>query len=120
MLPTAQVLAKSLRMPRVTSESLFHPDPNIKLGAHYLASLLRQFKGNAAHALAAYNAGPLAVKRWRASLPDAELDEWVEEIPISETRGYVKRVLRTYNTYRLLYGREAWSEPPLLSRLLSP
>ncbi len=120
MLPTAQVVARSLRMPRVTSESLLHPDPSIKLGAHYLASLLRQFKGNVAHALAAYNAGPLAVKRWKAALPDAELDEWVEEIPISETRGYVKRVLRTYNTYRLLYGREAWSEPPLLSRLLSP
>lgn len=120
MLPTAQVVARSLGMPGVTTEALLRPDPSIRLGAHYLASLLRQFKGNVAHALAAYNAGPLAVKRWTAALPDAELDEWVEEIPISETRGYVKRVLRTYNTYRLLYGQQAWSEPPLLSRLLSP
>jgi len=47
------------------------------------------------------------------------LDEWIEEIPISETRGYVKRVLRTYNTYRLLYAREVQSEGPLLSRLLA-
>ncbi len=35
------------------------------------------------------------------------LDAWVEEIPIAETRGYVKRVLRSYNTYQLLYGRPA-------------
>src|SRR5215813_1404402 len=119
MLPTAQVLAKALKMPRMTSESLLQPDNSIRLGAHYLASLLKQFKGNVAHALAAYNAGPLAVRRWSAALPDAELDEWIEEIPISETRGYVKRVLRTYNTYRLLYAREERSEAPLLSRLLT-
>ena len=119
MLPTAQVLAKALKMPRMTSESLLRPDYSIRLGAHYLATLLRQFNGNVAHALAAYNAGPLAVRRWSAALPEAELDEWIEEIPISETRGYVKRVLRTYNTYRLLYAREVQSEGPLLSRLLA-
>jgi soluble lytic murein transglycosylase len=31
----------------------------------------------------------------------------VEEVPIAETRGYIKRVLRSYNTYQLLYGRPA-------------
>ena len=40
----------------------------------------------------------------RAALP---LDEFVEEIPIEETRGYVKRVLRSYAAYRLLYGAAA-------------
>ena len=33
-----------------------------------------------------------------------ELDAFVEEIPLAETRSYVKRVLRSYNTYRMLYG----------------
>ena len=44
-----------------------------------------------------------SVDRWRAEDANRRLDEWVEEIPLSETRGYVKRVLRSYNTYRLLY-----------------
>jgi hypothetical protein len=33
-----------------------------------------------------------------------ELDEFVEEIPVEETRGYVKRVMRSYAAYQLLYG----------------
>jgi soluble lytic murein transglycosylase len=54
-----------------------------------------------------YNAGPLAIDRWRADRPGVPLDAWVEEVPIAETRGYIKRVLRSYNTYQLLYGRPA-------------
>ena len=35
---------------------------------------------------------------------DAELDEWVEQIPAAETRDYVKHVLGSYAAYRLVYG----------------
>jgi soluble lytic murein transglycosylase len=38
------------------------------------------------------------------------VDEWVEQIPFSETRGYVKRVLGSYGAYRLVYGG---APPPL-------
>jgi soluble lytic murein transglycosylase len=107
MLPTAKSVARSLKLNvrRITQTSLLQPDLNIRLGATYLGSLLKQFNGNTAYALAGYNAGSGAVRRWREAYPSAELDEWVEQIPIAETRGYVKRVLRTYNTYQLLYGR---------------
>ncbi len=90
---------------RPTSERLQDPSTNIQLGAAYLGRLLTQFDGNVALALASYNAGEGAVSRWRAARPEPELDRWVEEIPLSETRGYVKRVLRSWNTYRLLGGR---------------
>ena len=45
------------------------------------------------------------MNRWRAERKGLPLDAWVEEVPIAETRGYIKRVLRSYNTYQLLYGR---------------
>ena len=54
--------------------------------------------------MAGYNAGPLAVERWLARFPGAELDEWVERIPVEETRLYVKRVLGSAAAYQYLYA----------------
>jgi soluble lytic murein transglycosylase len=54
------------------------------------------------------------VNRWLETRRDLEIDEFVEEIPVEETRGYVKRVLRSYAAYRLLYGAP---EPAPASRL---
>lgn len=90
---------------RVTAERLLEPSLNIQLGALNLGGLLQKFDGVKQFAVAGYNAGPGAVSRWRGDRPQANLDEWVEEIPIEETRGYVKRVLRSYNTYQLLYAK---------------
>ena len=105
MLPTARQVAKALRLGAPNSERLQDPSTNIQLGAAYLGQLLTKWDGNVALALASYNAGAGAVTRWRAARPELELDRWVEEIPLAETRGYVKRVLRSWNTYRLLGGR---------------
>ncbi len=101
---TAKQVARGLGVKSVNPKALLEPDLNIRLGAALLGSLLKRFQGNRAFALAGYNAGALAVDRWRPA-GEKPLDEWVEEIPIAETRGYVKRVLRTFNTYQLLYGR---------------
>src|SRR5215468_5026306 len=105
MVPTAREVARTLRIRAPSAEQLQNPSTNIQLGAAYLARLLQRFDGNVALAVASYNAGEGAVSRWRAARPETELDRWVEEIPLSETRGYVKRVLRSWNTYRLLGGR---------------
>jgi soluble lytic murein transglycosylase len=98
---TAVRVANSLRR-RVTQTGLFDPKQNIRLGSAYLGDLSRQFEGNSAHAIASYNAGPAAVNRWLKGMPGAELDEWVETIPVDETRRYVKRVLGSYGAYQLL------------------
>jgi soluble lytic murein transglycosylase len=104
---TAQAVARQLKLKKVSNQSLLEPDLNIKLGAHYLGSLVKRFSGHTPFAVGSYNAGPLAIDRWRADRPGMPLDAWVEEVPIAETRGYIKRVLRSYNTYQLLYGRPA-------------
>ncbi|HZH03457.1 MAG TPA: transglycosylase SLT domain-containing protein [Myxococcaceae bacterium] len=100
---TAFQVARRLRASGVTRESLLLPYQNIRIGSAYLGNLTKMFEGNAAYAVASYNAGPLAVNRWLRRFPTAELDEWVEEIPVEETRNYVKRVLGSYSTYALLY-----------------
>ncbi|MGB4781238.1 transglycosylase SLT domain-containing protein, partial [Candidatus Methylomirabilis sp.] len=81
------------------------PADNIALGTRYLAMMIEEFKGNWARALAAYNAGPNQVRRWLGRLGDRTDDEFIEEIPFSETRAYVKRVLGSYYRYRAQYGK---------------
>lgn len=104
---TAASVARRLKIKKVTTELLLEPDFNIRLGAAYLGGLHKRYGGTKPFMLAGYNAGETSVDKWRRERPDEELDVWVENIPIAETRGYVKRVLRSYNTYQLLYGRDA-------------
>jgi len=110
MLPTAREVARQLKLRRPSQADLMNGALNIRIGARYLGQLLRRFDGQVALALAAYNAGGGAVSRWLEARGELELDEFVEEIPFEETRGYVKRVLRSYAAYRLLYGDGAPAE----------
>jgi soluble lytic murein transglycosylase len=55
-------------------------------------------------ALAAYNAGPGAVREWVRGKNSFREDEFVENIPYRETRNYVIRVLSSARVYRVLYG----------------
>jgi soluble lytic murein transglycosylase len=103
---TARQVADSLDLPPVGEAALLQPAHNVRLGAAYLGQLVKHFGGNVAYAVAAYNAGPRAVERWRHALPQAELDEWVEHISFEETREYVKKVLGSYSAYKLLYANE--------------
>ncbi|HYH99933.1 transglycosylase SLT domain-containing protein [Hyalangium sp.] len=107
---TARQVAASLKLSAVGEQTLLQPADNVRLGAAYLGQLLKHFGGNAAFAVAAYNAGPSAVERWQKALPQADIDEWVEHITFDETREYVKNVLGSYNAYKLLYA----SQSPLL------
>ncbi|HEX4593210.1 MAG TPA: lytic transglycosylase domain-containing protein [Bryobacteraceae bacterium] len=70
------------------------PEQNIDAGAHYLSWLLQRYKGKRdalRRTIAAYNAGPGAVERYRG-VP-----------PFRETRTYVTRVLRFYKKYEPEY-----------------
>ncbi len=103
MIPTGERLARSLGEEGFDADDLFVPSTNIRLGAHYLAELSRRFDGRLSASIASYNAGPKAVAGWLGVDAPGEDDEWVEAIPYDQTRGYVKRVLRSMHVYRLLY-----------------
>jgi soluble lytic murein transglycosylase len=89
---TAKHVAKELNLEHPSQKELMRAPTNIQLGSHYLKSVLEKFGGNQALATAAYNAGPSRVAKW---LPDQQQDAdiWIETIPFSETRKYVKAVL---------------------------
>jgi soluble lytic murein transglycosylase len=106
MVPTAAQVARKLKLKPPTASELTDASLNIRLGASHLGDLLHRFGGSAPLAIAAYNAGETAVRGWWKARGSAPLDEFVEEIPLQETRGYVKRVLRSYAAYRMLYGRQ--------------
>ncbi|NIR45481.1 MAG: transglycosylase SLT domain-containing protein [Gemmatimonadetes bacterium] len=83
---------------------LFHPEISIHIGAAYFADLLRRY-GELQLSLVAYNAGPTRARRWKerpAYALDPEL--FVERIPFTETRNYVRGVQRQLRIYRALYG----------------
>lgn len=84
-------------------EQLLQPDLNIRMGA--LSRGPAEASVDTRRTRWAATTGPGAVNRWRADKPDLPLDAWVEERFPSLRRGYIKRVLRSYNTYQLLYGR---------------
>ena len=84
--------------------SLDSPDVNIQLGTIHLADLIRENGGNLSLALAGYNAGQQQVRQWRDRLGLIDDEEFTEDIPYTETRNYVKRVLGSYLRYSTLYG----------------
>ncbi|MCU1227489.1 MAG: Soluble lytic murein transglycosylase and related regulatory protein [Acidobacteria bacterium] len=87
----------------VTRESLFDPKINIAVGAAEFVQKLAAVNGNDTLAIAAYNAGEDAVGKWIAHTPIDDIDLFVESIPYSETRLYVKSVTRNRFEYRRIY-----------------
>ena len=84
-----------------------NPQDNIRLGSTYFGGLMTRFNGSYVLSVAAYNAGPGNVNKWlRANgdprLPGTDIVRWIESIPISETRGYVQRVLENAVVYDLM------------------
>ncbi len=102
MVTTGEQLAADHGVEDFEGEDLFDPSTNIDLGARYLTDLEKIFHGRISASIASYNAGPEAVAQWAPGEP-VEDDEWVESIPYSQTRSYVKRVLRSLYAYQVLY-----------------
>jgi soluble lytic murein transglycosylase len=99
--PTGTTLARTLKL-SYSRTLLFDPDYNLRLGAYYLSSLLKMF-GKPELAVAAYNAGETRVMEWTTGQSYEELPEFVESIPITQTRDYVQIVLRNSGLYRRIY-----------------
>lgn len=106
---TASHIAKSLHMPFSENRLLTDAHYNIIIGRHYLDGLLGDFSGSYVLAIAAYNAGPSRVRQWIHDYGDPrakniDVIDWIESIPLGETRNYVQRVLENLQVYRLRLG----------------
>ncbi len=117
---TAKSVAKKKGLHYSTAWLTTKPDYNITLGSSYLAQMLKRFDSNYPLAIAAYNAGPTRVSKWLKIYGDPRLGEisnedWIELMPIYETRNYVQRVMEAVYVYRLLIGHRQ----PKLSKAAS-
>ncbi len=96
---TARALAFERGNPLERARDLLEPQRNVQLGAGYLGRLLRRFAGSPAAAAAAYNGGPTRVAGWLKVPRAGQLEEWVEILPLDETRNYVKDVVGSADLY---------------------
>ena len=106
---TAKGVAKKIGLPyskpRLTSDTTY----NMMLGRAYIGELIEDYGGSYVLAIAGYNAGPRRVAEWLSRNRDPRMKsvdavDWVESIPISETRNYVQRVLENVQVYRNRIG----------------
>ena len=98
---TARWTAKKIGLTGFTPDQISDRDTNIAIGTAYLKLALDDFGGSMPMAAAAYNAGPGRPRNWRNG-PMLEAAIWAENIPFTETRDYVKKVLANTTVYAAL------------------
>jgi len=112
---TAKEVARKAGIGHSKDWLISKPSHNVALGTRYLQQMIARYDGSYVLALAAYNAGPGRVDRWIDELgdprkPGTDIVQWIETIPIYETRNYVQRVLESTYVYRHILPRNGGRE----------
>ncbi len=110
---TAKKVAQDLKIKYFKNRLTTNPQYNILLGTTYINEMLVKFKNSLPLALAAYNAGPNRVKIWLKRYGDPRSGkisyvDWIESIPITETRFYVQKVLSNLRIYQKKYNLDLY------------
>ena len=113
---TARWTARKLGMSDFSAAQVNERDVNIALGTGYLKLVLDDFAGSLPLAAAAYNAGPGRPRSWRNG-PVMEAAAWAENVPFSETRDYVKKVLSNTTVYAAVLSGQPQSLKARLGRV---
>lgn len=101
--PTARKVAAQIDVGKIDPEDLYRPEISAALGASYLGTLLKAFRGSDALAVAAYNAGEPQARLWRSYCYSPEMEELFTKVGFRETRAYLRRVLTSRAHYAELY-----------------
>ncbi|MBS1147299.1 MAG: hypothetical protein H6R08_1475 [Proteobacteria bacterium] len=101
---TARWIAQRLGIKRFDTNEMQDPARNIQFGSYYLKHVQTSLDGSPVLATAAYNAGPGRAQRWRSSQP-MEAAVYIESIPFTETRDYVKKVMSNAMYYATRFGQ---------------
>ena len=101
---TGRQTGRRLNLNITSNNAILKVENNLRLGAGYLKNVLDANNGHQVLATAAYNAGPNRVKEWLPETQGLDADAWVESIPYTETRNYVKNVLGYTMVYAYRLG----------------
>ncbi len=102
---TGQSIARSLNRSWRGTNQLLSPTTNLDFGSYYLRRMLDSTQGNLPLAAASYNAGLSRVKTWLPTDDSIDAVAWIDNIPFTETRRYVRRVLTYTAIYEYRLGR---------------
>ncbi|MCC2096420.1 MAG: lytic transglycosylase domain-containing protein [Hyphomicrobiales bacterium] len=116
LVSTARVTARRKGIPFDADRLISDPAFNAQLGAAHLGDLMEEHPGSLTLVFAAYNAGGPRVKQWIRTYgdprkPGVDPIDWVERIPIAETRHYVQRVTENLGVYRSMLGNAGPPHP---------
>ena len=103
---TGRAYARKMGIRPFSPNRLTNAEVNVRIGTQIFINSIKKF-GGVHFALAAYNAGDSRVAGWQRERPGMPQDEFIDDIPFSETQNYVKRILGTAEDYRRLYGSKA-------------
>ncbi|MCK5495791.1 MAG: transglycosylase SLT domain-containing protein, partial [Hyphomicrobiaceae bacterium] len=112
MKATARHVCRDYKIKCSNKRLLTDPSYNTMIASAYVADRLRDFSGSYVLGLSSYNAGPGRTRQWIREFGDprtSKIDpiDWIERIPIKETRRYVAKVLANIQVYRARLGDEA-------------
>lgn len=114
---TAKLVAKEMGVKYERNKLATDIRYNILLGSFYIKKLLTEFDNSEMLAIASYNAGPNATRRWINEFydPRKEKDhdrviDWIELITYSETRNYVQRIIENMIVYKYLMSRSNYDQ----------
>ncbi len=113
---TGRMLMRTTGRKLRSRKQLLVPDLNVDLGTLYIRSLLSKMDENLVLAMASYNAGPHRVRGWLPSEGEVEAAAWIDNIPFTETRRYVRRVL----AYSAIYEHHLGRQPTRLNQRMPP
>ena len=113
---TARQVSRKLKLKSPSRRDLYTPSFNINLGSTYISDMLKKYHGHRALASAAYNAGPHRVNKWLPEENELPADVWIDTIPFTETREYVRAIL----AYTALFEWKMNQNPTRLSEHLQP
>jgi soluble lytic murein transglycosylase len=114
---TALAVSKMKKILYTDKNQLYLPPNNIAIGVAYLQELAKRFDRHPVLMVAAYNAGPKQTLSWLKNNPNSDIDLWIETLPWSETRNYLKNVVSFYAVYQYRMQESPdlspWMDTPL-------
>ena len=99
---TGEWIAQKLNIEDFNDDMLFDPEVSIDLGCWYINYLKGRFSNDSILVISGYNAGPGTTSKWLNQYDRSDLDNFVENVPYSETREHIKKVMKSYQMYKRL------------------
>ena len=100
---TGEWIAQKLNHKEFNYDLLFTPEINISFGCWYMQYLQERFNKNNFLIISGYNAGPGITDQWIETFDISDIDVFVENIPYQETTEHIKKVIRSYLIYQIIY-----------------